>query len=645
MKYCVIFLVLIGLSVTSSLFASDAYAFIYFDKDVYTWTDKINIRATEHGIDSEGTQVKIYTSNHELRNYNLAKAGNGLFTGEIILTGFSHDVTGDGKPDTNPKTTGNGPNNGFLESSRDDSITLSIKFGDGDEIRKTAKITWNIGTIDFDRLFSGRGESIYIKVHDVDMNLNPESRDNLPIHAFSDSDKAGVVIDAREMPDNSGTFETVFSISSQRDSGGNRLFALPEDTIYVQYDDYTLPKPHGIDDDLAVMVELTPFPLEQLDNKKIEWSQANYRTKNGTSSAKIIVTDSEQNQFADSIDTVKAAVFSDSSREGITIDLYETDKDSGVFERTFAFSDKRSAPNILYGRNGDTMTALYNPVQSLESGGIFMTATTLLGSTGPPLERAPVIAARVVDSFGNTINDPAVGEQVRIQADVGNAQDHEQEFVYIVQIQDEQNRPEALGWITGSLVSGQSFSPELSWIPQKQGKYMATVFVWESLDNPSALSPPLSVEFVVVPEGIQDLRYKNEKNYEEMFLFIIPQKDFKLHLHENLGNIHFYKIEKEELAWLPRLELLMNMTRDFPYESVTNLSLRITDEQLSQYNTFFAQKCAEQRPYATNDTCSNTEYAFEYDEKWYFVYPELVPHNSAIEDSKPGWNEEYFTRQ
>ncbi|MGY5149667.1 MAG: thermonuclease family protein [Candidatus Nitrosopumilus sp. bin_68KS] len=495
-------LTVLGILISSSLFVSDAHASIYFDKDTYTWTDKINIRVTEHGVDSEGTQVKIYTSNHELKNYKLAKAGNGLFTGEVILTGFSHDVTGDGESDTNPRTTGSGPNNGFLESGRDDDFTLSIKFANGDEIRKTAKINWNIGTIDFDRLFTESREYVYVKIHDADMNLNPEFRDRVFIHVFSDSDKAGLVIDAKELPDNPGIFLAGFSITSQHDSKGNRLFALPNDTVYVQYDDYTLPKPYDIDDDLAVLLELPPYPLESLDGKKIEWSHASYNTKNGTSSAKIIVTDPEQNKFANSIDTVKTTIFSDSSLEGITIDLYETNKDSGVFERTFAFSDKRSAPNILYGRHGDTMTALYDPVQSFESEGIFMATTTLLGSTGPPLERAPASSPRILDMFGNLIDSPAVGQQVQIKSDVANGDDREQKFAYLVMIQDDTDTAVYLAWIDGTLNPESSFSPSASWIPQKAGDYMATMFVWESVDNPTALSPPIQIDFTVSDEQI-----------------------------------------------------------------------------------------------------------------------------------------------
>ncbi|ABX13358.1 hypothetical protein [Nitrosopumilus maritimus] len=487
---------------------SPAFAAISLDKSPYTWTDKINIRITEHGVDSDGASVRVYTEDHEIRNYKLAKAGNGLYTGEIILTGFLHDVNGDGKYDTNPRTTGTGPNNGFLESSRDDEFTILVRFADGDEIKKSVKINWNVGTMDYTRMFNGYGESFLITVNDPDMNLNPDTLDTLSIQVFSDSDKAGLVIDAKELHDSPGTFVAYFS-TSQDDSSGRSLYALPDDVIYVQYDDHTLPKPYSVNDDLAVSVELHPFPFEQLDAKNIEWSQANYSTKNGTSSAKIIVTDHEQNKFANSIDTVKAKILSDSSLEGITIDLYETSKDSGVFERTFAFSDKRSGPNILYGNQGDTMTALYDPQQSIDSKN-FLTATTLLGSTGPPLERAPVSAPRISDLKHNTIVYPVVGEQVLLTSDIANQQDREQRFVWIAQIIDSDKKTQALSWIDGTLNPLSSFSPATSWIPNVAGDYRVVFFVWQSIENPTALSPPIEFDFTVLDED------PTRHHYEEL---------------------------------------------------------------------------------------------------------------------------------
>lgn len=86
-----------------------------------------------------------------------------------------------------------------------------------------------------------------------------------------------------------------------------------------------------------------------------------------------------------------------------------------------------------------------------------------------------------------------VGKQVQITADLRNNQDIEQDFAYIVQIQNEDGITVSLSWLTGKLVPTQSFSPALSWTPEETGKYTATIFVWESIDNPSALSPTLSL--------------------------------------------------------------------------------------------------------------------------------------------------------
>lgn len=385
---------------------------------------------------------------------------------------------------------------------------------------------------------------------------------------------------------------------------------------------------------------------EQHSKVKLEWSQFNYAVKNGTGTAKIIVTDPARNVLLDNVDTLKAFVFSDSFKEGITLTLYETKNDTGIFERTFTFSDKRSAPGVLYALEGDTVTAYYDPVLSLnESKNPTMTVTMFLGLSGPPLERAPASYARIVDSFGNSINEPAVGEQVQITSDVANGMNREQKFAYIVMIQDDDGIVQSLAWIDGTLNPESSFSPSASWIPQKEGHYFATMFVWESVDNPTALSPPISLEFTVISENAQKARQHESGNFLEMFMFIIPQNEFEQFTDTDLRMLHFYKITAQELSSLPRLGLLVNMTEDFLHEPVSRLGLRISDEQIEQYDLFFEQKCKEQRPYAVSDACLQTDFAFEYDEKWYYAYSKLAPHYDALEDSTNDWDPEYFTNE
>ncbi len=91
-----------------------------------------------------------------------------------------------------------------------------------------------------------------------------------------------------------------------------------------------------------------------------------------------------------------------------------------------------------------------------------------------------------------------VDKQVMIMADLSNGQDRDQKFAYIVQIRDENDVVISLSWLTGSLTPGQSFSPALSWTPISAGTYTIQIFVWESVNNPDALSVPLLLSVGVV---------------------------------------------------------------------------------------------------------------------------------------------------
>lgn len=90
------------------------------------------------------------------------------------------------------------------------------------------------------------------------------------------------------------------------------------------------------------------------------------------------------------------------------------------------------------------------------------------------------------------------GKQIQIAADLRNNQDIQQNFAYIVQVQNDDGVTVSLAWLTGNLEPAQAFSPAISWIPSEEGNYEATIFVWESIDNPSALSPTLSLQIEVV---------------------------------------------------------------------------------------------------------------------------------------------------
>ena len=245
------------------------FAPIFTDKPIYSWTDKIIIsviapswNSNPNQIDSigetESHPIKISSGENFLKPYRLTEtsSNSGIFSGEIILTGFLHDVDGDGIFDTNPKTIGNGPTNGFLESDRDDSISISFEFADGVILSESIPISWNYGIIKFSEDFFLFHDSIQIRIIDFDMNLNPETIDTVLVEVFSDSDAGGIQVIAMETSERSGDFIANISLSTST-SSGNRLYAIPGDTITAKYNDHTLPKPFSKSDSQYIEIFTT----------------------------------------------------------------------------------------------------------------------------------------------------------------------------------------------------------------------------------------------------------------------------------------------------------------------------------------------------------------------------------------------------
>jgi hypothetical protein len=104
-----------------------------------------------------------------------------------------------------------------------------------------------------------------------------------------------------------------------------------------------------------------------------------------------------------------------------------------------------------------------------------------------------VFAEPVTSEVASEKKSHIVDEQIMIVTDISNGQDVQQNFAYITQVTNDENVVISLSWLTGSLSPRQSFSPAQSWIPTDAGMYTIQIFVWESITNPEALSPPLSM--------------------------------------------------------------------------------------------------------------------------------------------------------
>ena len=220
------------------------------------------------------------------------------------------------------------------------------------------------------------------------------------------------------------------------------------------------------------------------------------------SSAIVTVSDIDMNLNPDAVENFEVELWSDSDSGGIDLTVTETSESTGVFEGTVYFTTTdASSGHTLRVSEGDTITTSYGdntlPTPYSASDELEVTATAVIGTIVPPLERAPAANLRTVDAFGTDLSVVSVDQQIQLQSDLANGSEGEQAFAYLVQIQNDSGVTVQLAWITGTLATGQSMSPALSWIPTESGSYTATAFVWESVSNPTALSASISTTITV----------------------------------------------------------------------------------------------------------------------------------------------------
>ncbi len=184
------------------------------------------------------------------------------------------------------------------------------------------------------------------------------------------------------------------------------------------------------------------------------------------------------------------------------VTVTETQDASGIFEGTVIFPPADQSPGHRPGvAKGDTVTARHGehalPGTHARNDGLKLEGTTISGTLVPLLERAVVSNVRLTDNSGNPLDTVTVGQQIQVVGQVTSGQESEQAYVYLVQVRDSNNITLSLTWTSSTLNPGESLTPSMSWQPTAAGYYTATVFVWESIDNPIALSPQAELPFTV----------------------------------------------------------------------------------------------------------------------------------------------------
>jgi len=234
---------------------------------------------------------------------------------------------------------------------------------------------------------------------------------------------------------------------------------------------------------------------------EIQWLKASYPV---VGKGVIRLVDPDINLDPNSIDKVEIRVWSNSDSVGIPLILTETDKNTGIFKgEVFFTQDESNTPKLMVAE-GDTIVAEYIdktlPEPYSKKNELTISATSVIGTLVPPLERVSLNYASIVDAYGNHLAELSTGLPILVTANIHNNQTKSQDFAYIVQVQDDQSNDISFSSISGTLNANQSLSPTISWIPPREGEYKITIFIWESLENPTALSSTHTLKIKAVGE-------------------------------------------------------------------------------------------------------------------------------------------------
>jgi len=226
---------------------------IGLDKKHYTWTDNVEIFVVapsfnkNNQVDYIGSggdfgKIEIKTGKGKLENYQLVEtAGNsGIFKGTVVLTGDSRiDTDGNGQAyEAEEVTGGSGPFGGKLAAGKRD--ILKVTFSNSKEsISDMSNIDWTKGEILWYYDVVEPRSEVTISVKDPDMNIKQNIPDYLNVLVWSNTDKKPQIVKLGETAGSSGVFEGLILLSDQ--SGGSKIKVMDGDTLYVRYEDRTVP--------------------------------------------------------------------------------------------------------------------------------------------------------------------------------------------------------------------------------------------------------------------------------------------------------------------------------------------------------------------------------------------------------------------
>jgi hypothetical protein len=223
-------------------------------RDSIGHTAESAITITSRG-DGNKNHTVGYCNDKDSRGLIETSPNSGVFYGRLKLSAMDHDMNNDGVKDTKLGGTGckNSPFDEYakVETGRDGAVTVNWEYNpeDNKTVSNTITYGWDIATIKFleDEYPLDDRNKVQFKLKEKDLGDMPKDKLDLNFRVWSDSDMAGILVEATQDGNWKHKKPYWFYIQNHDESNGDNLFAQEGDTLYVEYVDTTLPRvgPNG----------------------------------------------------------------------------------------------------------------------------------------------------------------------------------------------------------------------------------------------------------------------------------------------------------------------------------------------------------------------------------------------------------------
>jgi hypothetical protein len=235
-------------------------------------TEESALTITSRGGTATNAEIGVCNDNSKGQEGLIETGPNtGVFYGRLKLSGMDHDMNNDGVKDTKLGGTQckNSPFDEYakIETGRDGAVTVNWEYNpeDNKTVSNSVSYGWSIATIKFlDDVYPLDGMTkVEFKLKEKDLGDMPKDKVDLNFRVWSDSDMAGILVEATQDANWKHKKPYWFYIQNYDESNGDNLYAQEGDTLYVEYVDTTLPAlgPNGeyysINDTLDIVATTT----------------------------------------------------------------------------------------------------------------------------------------------------------------------------------------------------------------------------------------------------------------------------------------------------------------------------------------------------------------------------------------------------